>query len=383
LHLLEKNGPLAKSRMAKSLGVTKPAAMDHVRRLSECGLVVPVESEKVTPGRGRPLELWDVDRAGNYTIGVCFEPPVLVLGLADFSDHVIFQQEYDLSGVTSNEQLMTFIDTFTIEAQNRVSARKGTLRASCVCVPGWASMPMPRVNFISHFREHYGLECFASGLYTANSFGEAMRFDRHTVVGVLNWDLGFAFVPCYNNQILFFGQLAADGKELGLHDYGHVRIVRDGRPCKCGQKGCLEAYTGGWSIIRELNRPDIQRLADIVTLAQGGDEQVLSELNKAAEILGDFLSSICQLVGVEKLAVTGPLSQVFPLVRAAFANGLSKRLSEQEIAALMPTDNEDYRQAMLLGSCRAAREMFYQSCGEENGQVHSWAGAVEKMLFIK
>jgi glucokinase len=31
-------------------------------------------------------------------------------------------------------------------------------------------------------------------------------------------------------------------------EIGHITIVTDGRPCTCANRGCLEAYTGGWAI---------------------------------------------------------------------------------------------------------------------------------------
>ena len=41
-------------------------------------------------------------------------------------------------------------------------------------------------------------------------------------------------------------------------ELGHLTIVAGGRPCRCGNLGCLEAYAGGWAIAlraREETRP--------------------------------------------------------------------------------------------------------------------------------
>jgi len=58
-------------------------------------------------------------------------------------------------------------------------------------------------------------------------------------------------------------------------ELGHVPVEWNGRPCNCGQRGCLEAYIGGaaWQkVLREVT-PDTSRVAELA----GGREQVRPE----------------------------------------------------------------------------------------------------------
>jgi glucokinase len=61
------------------------------------------------------------------------------------------------------------------------------------------------------------------------------------------------------------------GTRFQSGEVGHLPIVRDGRPCSCGLRGCLEAYTGG-AAIAEMVREDLARgeRTSILELA-GGD----------------------------------------------------------------------------------------------------------------
>src|SRR3990172_10472299 len=43
---------------------------------------------------------------------------------------------------------------------------------------------------------------------------------------------------------LYHGATSAAG------EIGHAPVVRDGDPCRCGQRGCLETMAGGWGIVR-------------------------------------------------------------------------------------------------------------------------------------
>jgi glucokinase len=41
-----------------------------------------------------------------------------------------------------------------------------------------------------------------------------------------------------------------DGCSNTAGEFGHATIVAGGRPCRCSNIGCLEAYVGGWAIAR-------------------------------------------------------------------------------------------------------------------------------------
>lgn len=62
-------------------------------------------------------------------------------------------------------------------------------------------------------------------------------------------------------------------------ELGHIPVVADGRPCACGLRGCLEAYTGGAAIAARI-REDIGRgvRTDIADRAGGSLEAVSARL---------------------------------------------------------------------------------------------------------
>ena len=48
------------------------------------------------------------------------------------------------------------------------------------------------------------------------------------------------------------------GARFQAGEIGHMPVVPDGRPCACGLRGCLEAYTGGAALAARL-REDVER----------------------------------------------------------------------------------------------------------------------------
>lgn len=52
--------------------------------------------------------------------------------------------------------------------------------------------------------------------------------------------------------VIIDGALLIGGNGIG-GELGHIRFVRGGRPCGCGQNGCLEQYASGRALQREAN----------------------------------------------------------------------------------------------------------------------------------
>ena len=56
-------------------------------------------------------------------------------------------------------------------------------------------------------------------------------------------------------------------------EFGHMQVVKDGRRCGCGQKGCWEQYCSGRALLHEAREiADVQPLRGARLLALGGGE---------------------------------------------------------------------------------------------------------------
>lgn len=368
LKLLEENGPLAKSHVARSLGITLPTALGHFRKLRDEKLVMATSKQSYS-GPGRPLELWDINRTSNCTVGFAIAPPTLVLGLANFQDDLLLHETFDLSETASAEEILAIMERFLLGAVRHCQDKKITLRSVMGCLPGtlpWShghAVNMPQLDAVDIRGMIYkacGVNAELSGLSVAMSLGEAEDFEPDTMACLIRWELGIAVVPFYSRRVLFFDKLPPQNF-MGLHDYAHMPIQKNGqndRLCACGRRGCLEAYAGGRAIIKELQRDDIHLPADLVQLAQAGDQQVIEHLNHAAHLLGKAMSWYVLLMGIEQIRFTGPLSVVMSTYEDSFCQGLREFLPDEQVKGLKPQASADPVRRLLIGACRAARHSF-------------------------
>jgi len=174
--------------------------------------------------------------------------------------------------------------------------------------------------------------------------------------------------------------IVADGVMLrGAYGFaaelGHVRVVPDGEPCGCGQRGCWEQYASGSALTREARRgaaarPDAAAAllaaaggeVDAITgplvteLAFTGDEFCVAQLAELGRWIGEGCASLAAVLDPELFVVGGGVIGAGDLLldpaRVAFASHLSAaghRTTAPIVAAAMGND------AGIVGAAALAR----------------------------
>jgi glucokinase len=86
-------------------------------------------------------------------------------------------------------------------------------------------------------------------------------------------------------------------------EYGHIRVVENGRLCGCGRRGCLETYTSATGVVRSIKELESANKSESVLLkmenptskdvdnaALNGDQFAKEILDYTAKILGNALA---------------------------------------------------------------------------------------------
>ena len=101
-------------------------------------------------------------------------------------------------------------------------------------------------------------------------------------------------------------------------ELGHVIVIRDGRLCTCGRKGCLEAYVSKRGMIQtyqELFNSAVLDLqsstinpAMIADLANNGDQIAFQTFDETGKILGQTLADIVCITEPEVIFIFGGIA---------------------------------------------------------------------------
>ena len=92
-------------------------------------------------------------------------------------------------------------------------------------------------------------------------------------------------------------------------ELGHVTLDETGPLCRCGSRGCLEAYAGGSGLVEQLRgrAPDLG-VHDLADLAVSGDAGARRLLEDAGRALGQGSAILANLLSPEVIVVGGDLA---------------------------------------------------------------------------
>jgi len=157
-------------------------------------------------------------------------------------------------------------------------------------------------------------------------------------------------------------------------ELGHLTVERDGRPCRCPNRGCLEAYAGGWAIAdraREAVAADPRRGGTLLTVA-GAASAITSETVEVAYRRGDALAKELVEATVAHLA-DGLVSVVNALNPSTIVLGGGVIAGYPR---LVPRLERDVRGRALAAATRELR-IVPAALGAESGVVGAAAYARE------
>ena len=114
--------------------------------------------------------------------------------------------------------------------------------------------------------------------------------------------------------LVLFNQLYRGARGVGM-ELGHTKVQLDGALCRCGKRGCLEAYVADYALAREaataLDQHEsfadspLALLEELFTEARRGNEAALSIFRRAGRYLALGLSNVAQMFDPEVIILSG------------------------------------------------------------------------------
>lgn len=211
----------------------------------------------------------------------------------------------------------------------QIDCKKGVVRLA-PNIPGWVNIPIASI--------------------IEKEFGIPTRVDndvRTATLGELNYGAG---VGCENLVCITVGTgigsgLVVNGKLVrgannAAGELGHIKLNMQGGPlCGCGDRGCLEAYASGPSIValaeeyirggkstkyRELANPDITPYI-VAVAAKEGDPVARQIFRIMGEYIGMGLVSVVNLLNPEKIIIGGGVAESGDILFDPIKETIAKR----------------------------------------------------------
>jgi predicted NBD/HSP70 family sugar kinase len=351
LYRIYLDGPLSRHELASVTALSQASVSNLVGEMIAEGLVE--EAGLLESEGGRPRALIRMATSFGYVVGVDVGETRVQVELFDLSMAALAKAQYPIKraqlapeGIVAD--ILRGVAEVTASAGVEASAilglgvavsgvveqgDDGTVHAQTL---GWDGVPL-RAMLREGTTIPVHIDNGAKTLGQAEMWFGAGRGAQHAVIALLGSGVGAAVVA---DGASYRGSRSSAG------EWGHTTIVYGGRLCRCGSRGCLEAYVGAEGILERYRDANRGRAADgadeesaIAGLIEAADTSRRAEkvLHETVGYLGAGIAALINLFNPERIVLGGWAGLAIgerwlpDITRAAGEHALSRPFSQTSI----------------------------------------------------
>ncbi|GAA4156861.1 ROK family protein [Actinomadura keratinilytica] len=323
LTLIRTGRASTRADLVRLSGFARSTVAQRLDALLEAGLIVPAGDAGSTGGR--PPETFAFNRHAGVLLGADIGGSHTRVAVTDLAADVLAETEADLDVADGPDAVLSWVTEAFARLLARVGRETADVRGVGVGVPGpvdgtgrLVSPPiMPDWDGVS-VPERVSRALFKGA---AEEMGEdvpvvvdrdvnIMALGEQKAGGHDHADMVVVKIGIGIGAGLIVGGEIYRGAQGAAGDLGHLRRGTD-EPCRCGNRGCLEATAGGWAIRRRLVERgyDVRTSQDIARLARRGDHETVRLVRQAGRLIGEALADVVGLFNPSHIIIGGNLAE--------------------------------------------------------------------------
>lgn len=342
LAALRRHGALAHTEISDFTKLSS-ATVSAITADLEKSEIIERSEQQAASGRGRPRVLFRPRRDCGYLIVVIISSDAVQFSLVDYAGKLIDRfsegRSHDPAGAAVfaeaiKEGLARILERSRI-AQERVLlisiSSKGLVNAAEPVLLWSPIFGTDQIDFETLLRPEWRarvildnetlLVAAALGAHEENAKGADFRSLAALSLG---HSIGLGIVR----------RGADGGQEISAPNFGHMLHLANGGLCRCGSKGCIEAHAGFYAILRTAFEVPLDtipakfvpvgELDKIAARARQGHRMSAFAFRQAGLALGNGLSRMLSLTERMPVAITGPGTRYYDLLRQGIEEGLGQ-----------------------------------------------------------
>lgn len=148
------------------------------------------------------------------------------------------------------------------------------------------------------------------------------------------------------------------GKEGRSGEIGHTILIPDGKPCPCGNKGCLEQYSSEETILREYNQIKHKQslsLIDLKSAFYDHEKEAIEIVQLFSSFIAIGVNNIMASFGPDKVYLNSKLIQEIPEILPYIDNELTSTFNKH-VPLVISSLGE---RSVLLGATALNLQIFF------------------------
>lgn len=173
------------------------------------------------------------------------------------------------------------------------------------------------IPIVAVFKDQFQLPVFLANDANAAALGEHLFGCAHDLTDFVTITLGTGV-----GSGIFINNKLIEGAHGFAGEYGHIRVIPNGRLCGCGRKGCLETYTSSTGVVRSISEfvsPNKEKSVlmsmekpsakDVFDAAENGDAFAEEIVEFTADLLGSTLADFAAFSDPQAYVLFGGIAQ--------------------------------------------------------------------------
>jgi predicted NBD/HSP70 family sugar kinase len=349
-------GRLTQADLARMTGLAPATVSNIVREFAAAGLVA------VEPGSGRRGASVQLAPGAGLVCGIDFGHSHVSVAIGDLTGQVLTEAWQPLDQSHDHDDGLADAAKMLDRELAGLGFDRSAVRTiglglpapviddvvrSATILPGWVGVNARQVAE-RHLARPVHIENDANlGALAEHRIGVARG---HSTSIYLKLSSGVGSGLIIDNR-LFRG---ADGT---AGEIGHLTVDEQGPVCRCGSRGCLEAYASAGSVL-ELMSPHMPgaTVDDVVAAAQAGNASALRSLEDAGFHLGWGIGNLVNILNPSIIVVGGDLARAGDLLLDPTRVGL-RRHALDAVATTPVVASELGHRASLIGAVLHAADL--------------------------
>jgi predicted NBD/HSP70 family sugar kinase len=388
LHQLLLRETSTRQELRQLTGLSTATVANLVADLQKEGLIVEV-GMAASQG-GRPISILSVNAAAGACVGVDVAETYILFDLYDLTLKNITEYKVELPPTKIEPQdivrLITGgLDTLLRQADLSIDKVVGIgisipgpfehSTGVSVFAPSWGWVNVPLKSMLE---KEIKVPLYMDNPLKFNAIAEAWFGVGRNVktMAAMVWGTGIGTGLVINGQ-LFHGASNTAG------EWGHSIIVAGGRPCRCGNRGCLEAYIGAPGILQtlaEINPNSGLLFADdqtrtieaLAAAARQNDPTALAVIHQTALYLGAGFSSLINIFNPELIIMDSWVADLLgPIILPELLELVRQQSLAQPFRAVRFALSDLARNPVSLGAATLVLEEFLASVGRQSAPART------------
>ena len=313
MQLLYRNKELTKQEISRTLNLSIPTVISNINELIGQGFLDEAGVGESSGGR-KPVIVRFLPNS-RYSIGVCITRDQIRIVLTNFNFDIVAEKVLEMPEELKNIETLIFDINKEIEnliSINGIEKEKilgigfslpGTVNEEQLLLENATNLKLKNISFKDYE------DIFKLPLYIENEANASA--DAESFINFSNTRNSLIFLSITEGvgAGIIIGENIYNGYNKRAGEFGHMTIVKDGKQCSCGKKGCWELYASKKALSNEYKKAfnnkemSLRKFFEITK----DDLKAKEILNNYLDYLAEGIKSIILMLDPENIILGGEI----------------------------------------------------------------------------